>query len=155
VKINSVTINRRRRCFELSISGRPLTFPFAKCDPRPSATDPISTAYVDPELGREAFTFTLKSGSEGSVHLDDILEDNKDPSYLRDLLVYQLTLQAQAHVAQTRLSKREIIRRLGTSAAQFYRLIDPTNTTKSIDQLLRLLNVLDCDVQFVVHSKCA
>ncbi len=53
------------------------------------------------------------------------------------------------------LSKREIIRRLGTSAAQFYRLLDQTNDTKSVDQMLRLLNVLDCDVDLVVHAKTA
>ncbi len=42
---------------------------------------------------------------------------------------------------------------MGTSAAQFYRLVDPTNTSKSVDQVLRLLSVLDCDVEFVVRAK--
>jgi hypothetical protein len=51
------------------------------------------------------------------------------------------------------LSKREIIRRLGTSAAQLYRLMDQTNYRKSIDQLLRLLHILDCDVELVVRQK--
>jgi predicted XRE-type DNA-binding protein len=51
------------------------------------------------------------------------------------------------------LSKREIIRRLGTSAAQLYRLMDQTNYRKSIDQLLRLLHILDCDVDLVVRQK--
>jgi len=71
------------------------------------------------------------------------------------MLVYQLTLEAQKRVAATNLSKREIIRRLGTSATQLYRLLDQTNYAKSVDQLLRLLNVLDCDVEFVVHAKSA
>jgi len=53
------------------------------------------------------------------------------------------------------LSRREIIRRLGTSATQFYRLLDQTNYRKSIDQLLSLLHVLDCDVDLVVRAKSA
>jgi len=53
------------------------------------------------------------------------------------------------------LSRREIIRWLGTSAAQFYRLLDQTNYRKSIDQLLSLLHVLDCDVDLVVRAKNA
>ena len=55
----------------------------------------------------------------------------------------------------TPLAKREIIRRLGTSPSQLYRLLDQTNYRKSVDQLLRLLKVLDCDVQLVVRAKSA
>jgi hypothetical protein len=46
-----------------------------------------------------------------------------------------------------------MIRRLGTSATQFYRLLDQTNYRKSIDQILMLLHILDCDVNLVVKSK--
>jgi hypothetical protein len=53
------------------------------------------------------------------------------------------------------LSRREIIRRLGTSATQSYRLLDQTNYRKSIDQLLSLLHVLDCDVHLIVRAKSA
>ena len=53
------------------------------------------------------------------------------------------------------LSKREVIRRLGTSATQLYRLLDQTNTRKSIDKLLSLLEVLDCEVDLVVRAKSA
>ena len=120
-----------------------------------SLADPVASVAVDPELADEAFTYVLKSGAEGSVHADQVLDYNKDPAFLRDMLVYKLTIEVQNRVATTGLSKREIIRRLGTSATQFYRLLDQTNYAKSIDQLLRLLNVLDCDVEFIVHAKTA
>ena len=84
-----------------------------------------------------------------------MLEYNQDPGYLRQLLLYRLTLEAERRVAESRLSKREIIRRLGTSPAQLYRLLDPTNTRKSVDRLLELLHVLDCDVDLVVRAKGA
>jgi hypothetical protein len=66
-----------------------------------------------------------------------------------------LTLEAQKRVARSPLSKREIVRRLGTSAAQLYRLLDQTNYRKSLDQVLALLQVLNCDVDLVIRPKTA
>ena len=54
-----------------------------------------------------------------------------------DQLLYKLTIEAQKRVTASKLSKRELIRRLGTSASQFYRILDQTNYRKSIGQLLR------------------
>ncbi|RKZ11808.1 hypothetical protein DRQ50_12955, partial [bacterium] len=48
------------------------------------------------------------------------------------------------------MSKRQIIHRLGTSPTQFYRLLDTSNTRKSVDRMLELLHVLDCEVELVV-----
>ena len=86
--------------------------------------------------------------------LEQVLEYNQDPSYLRTSFS-RLTLEAQKRVAGSPLSKREIVRRLGTSAAQLYRLLDQTNYSKSVDQLLALLQVLDCDVDLVVRARTA
>lgn len=51
------------------------------------------------------------------------------------------------------LSAREVARALGTSPAQLYRLLDPTNYTKSVRQLLSLLYVLACDVEVEVTER--
>jgi hypothetical protein len=64
-------------------------------------------------------------------------------------------LEAQRRIADSPLSKREIIRRLGTSATQLYRLLDQTNYKKSLDQLVSLLQLLECDVDLVVRAKSA
>ena len=117
--------------------------------------DAVTRAFPDEEAAREAFTYELRSGQTGTVHVEQILEYNRDPNYLRDLLLYRLTLEAQKRIGGSRLSKREIIRRLGTSAAQLYRLLDQTNYRKSVDQLLSLRQVLDCDVDLVVRAKSA
>lgn len=155
MKIKSVKANNRRKAFEVKTHSRALAFPYIKAEPRPSVDDPVESASVDKELGREAFVYELKSGAEGTIHIDQVLEYNQDPGYLRDLLLYRLTLEAQKRVEESSLSKREIIRRLGTSAAQFYRLLDQTNYRKSVDQVLNLLHVLDCDVDVIVRSKSA
>ena len=74
--------------------------------------------------------------------------------WLIELQQVQATLPGSVGFSQAE-DKREIIRRLGTSATQFYRLLDQTNYRKSLDQPLSLLQALDCDVDFVVHTKSA
>lgn len=155
MKIRGVKANERRRAFEITVGGKRLRFPFARVEPQPTPDDPLAKMFVDRELGAEAFTYVLRSGREGAVHVEDVLEYNQDPNYMRDLLLYRLTLEAQKRMAATPLAKREIIRRLKTSPAQFYRLLDQTNYRKSVDQLLRLLQALDCDVDLVVRAKSA
>jgi Cro/C1-type HTH DNA-binding domain len=155
VKLRAVRIHKRRKAFEVRTSSRRLLMPFAKVEPRPSATDPVVRASVDREIGSEGFSYTLRSGREGTVHVEQVLEYNKDPDHLRDQLLYKLTLEAQKRLAKSALSRREVIRRLGTSATQFYRLLDQTNYRKSVDQLVSLLQILDCDVRLVVRPKTA
>jgi DNA-binding TFAR19-related protein (PDSD5 family) len=110
---------------------------------------------VDKELGNEAVTYVLESGDEGAVHIDHALEYNQDPKYLSELLIHKLTTKALTRVEKSSLSRREIARRLNTSVPQLYRLLDPTNTRKSISQLVSLLHVLDCEVDLVIKEKRA
>ena len=155
MKITRVRPNSRRRGSEVSSGQRNYIFPYAKLTVRPAPGNKIRTVCVDRELGREAFTYVLESGEEGTVHLDAVLNYNRDPAYMRDLLLYKLTLEAQRQVRQSPLSRRELIRRLRASPVQFDRLLDQTNNKKSVDQLLSLLRVLDCDVDLVVKERAA
>lgn len=155
MKIRSVKPNNRKRAFEIGTWRQPFLFPYTKADPSPSSQDPVVVVAADAELGNEGFTYRLASGRQGTVHIEQVLEYNQDPGYMRDLLLYQLTIEAQKHLDESGLSRREIIRRLGTSATQFYRLIDSTNYHKSVDKMLFLLHVLDCEVELVVRAKSA
>ncbi len=155
MKIRSARLNNRRRMFELTAGQRSFQFPYAKAQPSPTPADPVVELSIDRELGSEAVTYRLDSGREGTVHIEQVLEYDQDPGYLRDLLLYRVTLEAQARLEASELSRREIIRRLGTSPAQFYRLLDPTNRRKSLDKMLALLAVLDCEVDLVVRPKSA
>jgi len=153
MKIRSVKHNNRKKAFEIKASNRTLQYPYSKLEVQPSGGDPINRVFIDKELASEGFTYELKSGKSGTVHVDQVLEYNQDPSYLRDAILYKLTVEAQKRLEKSALSKREIVRRLGTSATQFYRLLDQKNYQTSIDQLLSLLHVLDCDVDLVIRSK--
>jgi hypothetical protein len=155
MKIKSVKINNKRKDFEVRASGKTYAFPYVKARPSPTSGDPVARAYVDKEIGGEGFTYELQSGKTGTVHVEQILEYNRDPNYLRDLMLYKLTLEAQRRIAESPLSKREIVRRLGTSATQLYRLLDQTNYQKSVDQLVSLLQLLECEVDLVVRKKSA
>ena len=153
MKILSVAANNRRHVFEVRTRRQAFVFPYAKADPLPSASDRIVEVFVDPELGREAFTFRLASGAEGSVPIDAVLEYNEDPSYMADLTLYRLTQEARSRLENSGLSTREVARSLGTSPTQLYRLIDPTNYTKSLRQLMALLYLLGCDVDVEVKER--
>lgn len=153
MKIRKVSNNNRKKAFEIATYRKQYLLPYAKLDVRPSRHNPIQQVYIDGELDNEAFTYMLQSGDEGTVHIDQVLQYNRDPRYMRDQLLYKLTLAAQERVNSSSLSKRELIRRLGTSPAQFYRLLDQTNYKKSIDQLMALLSILECQVDLVVKKK--
>lgn len=153
MKILKVTANNRRHVFEVRTRRQDFVFPYAKADPPPSAKDRIVEVFVDPEVGREAFTFRLASGTEGTVHIDAVREYNDDPSYMADLALYRLTVEAKTRSESSGLSMREIARSLGTSPTQLYRLLDPTNYSKSLRQLLALLYLLGCDVDVEVRER--
>ncbi len=152
MSIRAVTVNNRRRAFEVETSEGVLDFPYARLRLQPTPENRIEGARVDAELGGDAFTYVLTDGTEDSVALDAVLEYNDDPGYLRNLLLYKLTLEAQRRAEATALSKREMSRRLGTSASQLYRLLDQTNYRKSVGQMLSLLHVLGCEVELVVKD---
>ena len=153
MKIQSVVANNRRRAFEVHTRRDTFVFPYAKTTPTPSADDRIAEVYVDPELGREGFTYRLASGAEGSVHLDSVLDYNEDPSYMAELTLYRLTLEAKERYESSGLSAREVARLLDTSPTQLYRLLDPTNYAKSLKQLVSLLYLLGAEVEVEVRNR--
>ena len=111
MKIGKVRTNNHRKAFEVSTRAGTYVFPYARLETPPSSDNLIREVYIDDELGKEAFTYVLDSGDEGTVHIDHVLEYNQDPTYLRNFVLYKLTLEAQRRVNESPLSKRELIRR--------------------------------------------
>ena len=153
MKIQNVVANNRRRAFEVHTRRGTYVFPYTQAEPIPSADDRIAEVYVDPELGRDGFTYHLSSGAEGSVHMDAVLEYNEDPAYMAELTSYRLTLEAKERFESSGLSAREVARLLGTSPTQLYRLLDPTNDAKSLKQLVSLLYLLGAEVEVEVRTR--
>jgi len=150
--IRNVNVNNRRRSFEIETKKGALSLPFVKLNLVPSRTNKIKDVYVDKELGKEAITYVLESGAEDSVHVDDFLFYNKDPDYMRDHTLYKLTAKAVDLLKESKLPKRELARKLKTSPTQLYRLLDTTNYSKTIDQMVRLLACLNYSLDFVLEK---
>ncbi|MDH3224795.1 MAG: hypothetical protein OEO23_13835, partial [Gemmatimonadota bacterium] len=128
-------------------------FPYAKLRVAPTSEDPVAEAFPDPELGCEGFTYRLKSGAEDTIHLDTVLDFNKDADYLQEQLLYRLTVEARKWFEESGLGIRQLSRQLETSPSQVYRLLDTTNYRKSVGQMLALLHMLDRDVEVVVTPR--
>jgi len=155
VRIGSVRLNNRKRAFEFVTPRGAFSFPYAMADPEPLPSDPVKEIFIDEELAGEAVTYRLTSGAEGFVHVEMVFDYNREPAYLRDGLLYRLTLEAQRRLEQSGIAKREVIRRLETSPAQLYRLLDQANYDKSVDRMLELLSVLGCEVELSVRPRTA
>jgi hypothetical protein len=153
VKIRTVSYSNRRKGFEVVTKISSYWFPYARLMSPVPPGESVVHCDVDEELGREGFCYRLSSGDEGAVHLDAVLEYNRDPGHVRTMMLHKLTVVARERIDLAGLSRREVIRRLSTSPAQLYRLLDPTNYRKSVDQMVALLTVLDCEVELVVSSR--
>ena len=149
MKITGIDFDNLKKQFLITTSETLFTFPYGKSYCVPSRDNPIKKIWIDEDFGGDAFSYMLHDGQDGTVHMDHILEYNRDPNYMTELLLYKLTIEAKRHLKQGQMSNREIIRRLGTSASQYYRLLDQTNTAKSINKMLNLLQVLGCEVDVV------
>ena len=133
----------RKRTFLAEIKNLAYEFPFSRLEVVPTVEDPIVKLYIDPELAYEGFTYILRSGKEGSVVWDQFLDYNKDPDYEHDMLLFKLTCKALDLIKEKKIRKREIARHLKTSPSHLYRLLDTTFYGKTIDQMIKLLAVLD------------
>lgn len=153
MKIKKVEFNNRRKVFTVSTASDVFEFPYSKSSPVPIRGNYVKKAYPDKELGNEAFTYLLQSGEEGTLHLDSVLEQNEDPDYMKDLLIYNLTLALRKQLEESPISKRELIKRMETSSSHFYRIIEPSNTKNSVDQILKLFYSLDCDLELAITPK--
>ncbi len=108
MKIRKVKANNKKRAFEVYTRGQQYDFPYMVAEPPPRPCDPVERLYIDPEMAREGFTYVLKSGREGCVLWDHVLEQNRDPAYITEVLVYLLTCEAEERMATSRFSKREV-----------------------------------------------
>lgn len=153
MKIDAVTTDNRRSAFQLRVGATEYWMPYAVLPKPPTPENRVAEVAPDPEIGNEGFSYRLADGSEDTIPMDAVLEYNRDPGYLNELLLYRLTSETLDALNESPLSVRELIRRLGTSPSQFYRLLDPTNTSKSVGQMVALLHLLGREVDVVVTRR--
>ncbi len=155
MKIIRVLPNNRKRSFLVECGKGMLEFPFSCLDLIPSQEDPVVEVFVDSELADRGFTYRLQSGKEASIMLDQVLYQNQDGDFIRELTLHNLTVKALRIVEQERIPKRQLARRLKTSPRQLYRLLDTAFYGKTIDQMLKLLTALGYNVEFNLKKRKA
>ena len=154
MKILRILTNNKKKSFCLQTRKGPYEYTFSRLKVKPSSADPVVRVYPDHDLGDEGFTYALKSGREDTIHIDSVLEYNRDPDYLCELLLHELTVQAIEAIESSKISKREIARKLKTSPRQLYRLLDPAFYGKTINQMVRLLHAAGRSVEVKIKP-CA
>lgn len=152
LKIKRAAVDNRKHLIYAETVKGTFSLPFGKLSRKISPENPIETIFSDSELGNVALTYILKDGSEDSIPIDAFLDHNQDPDYFIALELHKLTVEALKAFKKNSLAKREICRRLETSMSQLQRLFDPSNTNKSVDQMMRLIYVLGCRVHIEVKA---
>lgn len=148
MKVTSVKIDSRKRELLITAGRKEFRYPLAFV----SSGDVVVAAAGDEETGNEAITCVMASGQTLTIHLDEIRAQLGDADYLRQQMLYDMTLQAQKSVREKRVAKRALCRMLQTSPAQVYRLLDQTCYSKTVDQMLRLLQALGCEVKLEISQ---
>jgi len=153
MKIKKITINNRKKCFEIQVTkGLEYLFPYSKLEAKPSKGNKIIKVVIDKEIKSEGIIYTLTDGNEGTLHIDDILLYNKDPDYMKEIRLHNLTCEAIKIVKKKNISKSELARRLKATRMQLNRLLDPSFYGKTTDQMIKLLTALDYNVELVLKK---
>ena len=117
MKIRSVAFNNHRRDFTVKAGGSTYRLPYSRLEPGLARDDTVVSAAVDPEIGSEGFSYRAASGHTGTVHMEQVLDYNRDPRYMRDALLSGLSA-GRAGRLTAGLSRRELARRMATSPSQ-------------------------------------
>lgn len=148
MKVKKVTHNNRKKAFEIIASnGECFHYPYSRCETIPSEDNSVVDVYPDSELGREGFEYVLEKGQKDSVLMDSVLDYYADPEYVKQSRLYKMTSYALDILECKKIPKNELIRRMGCTKAHLGRLLDTTFYGKSTDEMIRLLNALDYDVE--------
>lgn len=147
MKIHRILANNRKKVFVIDSTKGTYELPYNLLPFPPTKEDPLVSVIADPELAKEAFTYKLRSGIEDSVHMDSVLYHSKDPEYLCNLMLHNLTCKALDKLKEKKISKRQLARQMKTSPQQIQRLLNTAFYGKTIDQMIKLLHVLGVTVE--------
>ena len=127
LKIQSVIANNHKKSIVIKTTQGQMSLPYSRLRYPPTSYNKIVKIYVDPEIDHEGITYFLENGKEDTLHLDVFREFNKDSDYIREITLYEMTLQLQKKQKELNISIAELARKLKTSRSQINRLFDQTN----------------------------
>ena len=110
--------------------------------------DKVIEAGPDKEVGGHSFYFTLGNGKKDYVPYDQPLHIAQNPEYVRQQTLYEMTELLNRLIKESKVPKRELARRLGTSLSQLTRLLDTTNYKKELSRLIELAAMLNYEFKW-------
>jgi hypothetical protein len=144
-KFKTVEFDNKKKVFRLKYtSGLMIECPYFALGIRVKVTD----CGPDQEVNGHAFYFTLVNGKKDYVPYDQPLALAQHPEYVKEQALYQMTKQLNVFIKASRISKRELSRRLGTSMSQLMRLLDCTNYKKELSRLIEIAAILNYEFRW-------
>lgn len=142
---HAVEYDNRKKSFRLRYtSGLQMECPYSAL----GIHGKVVEAAPDSEASRHAFYFILANGKKEFVPFDQPLHIAQHPEYVKEQTLYEVTKQLHQFIKQSRVPKRELARRLGTSLSQLARLLDTTNYNKDLARLIELAVMLNYEFKW-------
>lgn len=144
-KFQKVEFNNKKRVFYLEYtSGLKIECPYSALGIRGKVIE----AAPDSEVGKHSFYFILENDEKEFVPFDQPLHIVQNPEYVKERTLYEVTKQLNEFIKKSKVSKRELARRLGTSLSQLARLLDTTNYKKELSRLIELAAMLNYEFKW-------
>ncbi|MDO8518583.1 MAG: helix-turn-helix transcriptional regulator [Deltaproteobacteria bacterium] len=144
-KFKKVGVDNKKKVFHLEYtSGLKVECPYSALGIRSNVVE----AWPDPEVGFGDFYFKLEDGNIGYVPYDQPLHIVQNPDYVKHMTLYEVTKQVNILIKESKVSKRELARRLGTSMSQLGRLLDTTNYKKELSRLIEIATMLNYEFKW-------
>ena len=139
-KFKKVEFNNKKKVFILTYtSGLKIECPYSAL----KINKKVIEAAPDKEVGGHSFYFVLENGHKDYVPYDQPLHIVQNLEYVKHEILFEITLQVNKIIKRSKISKRELARRLNTSLSQLNRLLDTTNYNKELSRFIEIAVILE------------
>ncbi|MBI4405922.1 MAG: helix-turn-helix domain-containing protein [Deltaproteobacteria bacterium] len=143
-RIRAVSFNNRRKEIEVTYAtGKKLNVHYGQLGIKKT----VAKAWVDTETNCQSVAFAFNDGTVDYMPYDQPLALNRDPEYLLQTQIEELTAKIKCELSKRKISKRFLAKQLKTSDNQVHRLLNPTILNKNLEQLCRIAEVLELEVE--------
>lgn len=144
-KFKSVEFNNKKKSFFIEYTtGLRVECPYSALGIKKNVVE----CSPDGEVGNHSFYFVLSDGKKEYVPYDQILDIVQNPEYAKQQALYEMTKAVVKLLKESKVSKRELARRLKTSLSQIERLLTLTNYNKELSRLIEMAAILNYEFKW-------
>lgn len=146
-KVKFAKANNRKKAIVIRTSKVEMFLPYSKLVFKPRTNNKIVKVFPDKEMHNEGITYYLEDGTKDFIHIDVFLHFNKNPEYMKEITLYELTIKLQKQREKLKIPISKLAHRLNTSKKQIDSLLDQTNYKKTMDSMLDLACALGVELE--------